>query len=124
MKFPIEDRDGTLGYAVHDLPVGSEYLIAWVAMGLGEHPEINIYGNPQGLRALAKKLLEVAEIDQSKADFPDEDSFHIHCMTGCNTETTSPRLTIGRVDSKNDPEKLRSCFPSRVPEFSSDKCIH
>ena len=69
MKFPIEDRDGTLGYAVHDLPVGSEYLIAWVAMGLGEHPEINIYGNPQGLRALAKKLLEVAEIDRPRLIF-------------------------------------------------------
>ena len=111
------------GHAVQELPAGSEYLIAWVSMGLSENTDINIYGNAQGLRALAKKLVEIAEVDQTEGGFPDDDSFYAHFSTGCNTESKLPRLTIGRVDSKNDCQKLRDGFPLRVPEFSSDRCI-
>ena len=123
MSHQIEGEDGTIGHAVHELPEGSEYLIAWISMGLGETPDINIYGNPQGLRILADKLIEIADLDQATGKFPDSDSFHAHFSTGCNTETNAPRLTIGRVDSKSDPTKLRDCFPARVPEFSADNCM-
>ena len=123
MGFKIEDDAGNIGQGVRELPVGSEYLIAWVSMGLGESPDINIYGNPEGLRRLANKLIEIADLDQTTGEFPDTDSFHKHFATGCNTESKLPRLTIGRVDSKNEPQKLRDCFPHRVPEFSDDKCM-
>ena len=123
MNYPVEGDDGTIGHAVYELPTGSEYLIAWTSMNLNAAPEINIYGNPKGLRALAEKLIEIADLDQTACAFPDDDSFHAHFSTGCNTEVEPPRLTIGRVDSKTDPAILLGSFPARVPEFSADKSL-
>lgn len=90
-----------------------EYLIAWVSQGLARRADINIYGNPAGLRRLAAMLLKVAEFDQSQGRYPDDDSLHCHLNTGLNTAARDdlPRLTLGRVEPKNGSLPIRYPFP-------------
>ena len=94
-------------------PKDAEYLVAWVSQGLGDHTDINIYGNPAGLRRLASMLLRVADYEQSKGRFPNDDSLHCHLSTGLNTTERGslPRMTLGRVDSKDGSELVRYPFP-------------
>ena len=103
-----------------DLNDGVEYLIAWATSSESHGDEIHIYGNPDGLRNLANKLLEMADFDQSTGGFPDDDSEHHHYKIGCNTENRQqhPLLTIGRVDTKQDSKRLRDCFVALDPENS------
>ncbi len=90
-------------------------------MGLEQRPEIHIYGNPAGLRALAEKLMAMAAIDQQSAGIPENDSAHTHYRTGCNTDLGDylPRLTLGRVDEIDNPHKIRYCFAPILPDAGS-----
>ncbi len=88
-------------------------------MGFSEVP--CIYGNPEGLRRLARNLLHIANRNQADDDkLPKDDSYHCHLRTGLNSEAVDslPRLRIGRADSVGDESELRDCFPALVPEFS------
>ncbi len=111
------DNDATPAttYRLND---GQRYLIAWTSSSLERSSEIHIYGNPDGLRDIASKLIQMAELEQSKGGFPDGDSEHHHYKIGGNTEiaSTLPLLTIGRVDSKHDPATIRDCFPGLLAE--------
>jgi hypothetical protein len=102
-------------------PKDAEYLLAWISQDLG-HTDINIYGNPAGLRRLASMLLRVAEHDQSGDPYPASDSLHCHLSTGLNTSARGalPRLTLGRVESKDGSEAVRYPFP----EFDFSKFSH
>lgn len=119
MNYKVENSRGIVGRATRVIPPNSDYLIAWIHQSLDQlHPDICIYGNPEGLRRLAARLIEVAELDQSKI-IPGDDSYHCHISTGANTEVTDdlPRITIGRVDDKNDLNLVRDPFPALVPKF-------
>ena len=71
--------------------------------------DVTIYGDPEGLRCLAKLLLFVADLDQSKLqnNMPADDSFHCQVSPGFREKLPSLRLRVGRVDN-------------RVGEFRSD----
>ena len=120
-NYRIHHPDGRIGQPTYALSEDDEYVVAWVSQGLGESQDISIYGNPKGLRHLADLLLRVANLDQSKED----DSFHCHFLTGLNTEVSGslPRITVGRVDEKNDPKTIRDAFPPLVPEFSGKSIV-
>jgi len=72
----------------------------------GHGPEICIYGDPEGLRSLAKLILFVADVDQSKEPYPSDDSFHLHAGLCDKVPGHPQRITIGRMDSKEG--KLRT----------------
>jgi hypothetical protein len=107
-KPQLKDHDGK----------SPEYLVAWISQGLEAHRDICIYGNPSGLRRLAGILLRLAEYDQSSDPCPDEDSVHCHVNTGFNTQErrSLPRLTLGRVDSKDGKTPIRYGFPEIDPD--------
>lgn len=100
----------------------TEYLVVWISQDLGSLPEVNIYGNPAGLRRLAATLNQIADYDQSLGAFPDDDSFHCHLDTGRNTRDRDPlpRVTLGRVDSKDAKQPVRSPFPEIDPKLGVD----
>jgi hypothetical protein len=66
-----------------------------------EEGEVTIYGDPEGLRSLAKVLQFVADINQSllQDGMPTEDSFHCHVFPGEHFSVPSLPLRIGRVDT-------------------------
>ena len=119
MDYEVEKSDGTVGRASSIIPSGTDYL-GWTEQGLGASPELCLYGNPEGLRALAQKLEQIADLDQSKAGLSDDDGFHVHLSTGLNTEAVEqlPTLRIGRVDAADAPDEIRCGFPAFVSEFS------
>lgn len=121
-KYKVVDERGREGIPTDDLSRSKEYLLAWVSQGLEQSVEINIYGNPAGLRHLAQLLLRVADLDQKRTVDPAASHFHCHVHTGLNTEARGmlPRLTIGRVDLKLNPQKLDDDFPPLVPRFCKE----
>ena len=60
--------------------------------------EIFIYGDPAGLRSLAKLLEFVADIDQKKEQVSEHDSYHVHAVITGQYEAHSDRITIGRAE--------------------------
>ncbi|MFM2386992.1 MAG: hypothetical protein RL660_1749 [Bacteroidota bacterium] len=65
--------------------------------------EVFIHGNPEGLRSLAKLLLEIAELKQEEV----EDTFlpigareHYHLRPNIELSKSSIEVTIGRLDAK------------------------
>jgi len=65
--------------------------------------EILIHGNPEGLRSLAKLLLEIAELNQEAV----EDKFlpvgareHYHLRAGIELSKSSNEVIIGRLEAK------------------------
>ncbi len=99
----------------------TEYLVAWISQDLETLPEINIYGNPAGLRRLAEALIQIADYDQALGGFPDDDSVHCHLDTGRNTHEGKllPRVTLGRVDSKDGKQLVRAPFPELDPALGA-----
>ncbi|MFZ2641677.1 MAG: hypothetical protein WA117_11820 [Verrucomicrobiia bacterium] len=124
-KYKVVDERGREGIPTDDLSRSKEYLLAWVSQDLEQKVEIHIFGNPAGLRHLAQLLLRAADLDQTKALDPAESHFHCHVHTGLNTAVRGelPILTIGRVDSKLNPQKLVDVFPSLVPRFCKESMI-
>lgn len=60
--------------------------------------EVSIYGDPAGLRSLAKLLEYVADLDQAKEPIPEHDSYHHHAVITGKCDKHSDRITIGRAD--------------------------
>ena len=102
----------------------AEYVVAWASQGLDQKNEVCIYGNPAGLRHLARILLGLAELDQTTLNMPDTDTDHAHLRSGINTEACDslPQLRIGRVDKKLDSSRINDGWPRIVVELG-DKGI-
>jgi len=79
-----------------------------------KHPgelEVCIYGDPAGLRSLAKLLNFIADLDQTKEPFPDEhDSYHHHVFVAGQYRGHSQQITLGRADDKKGRKRF-DVFP-------------
>ncbi len=65
--------------------------------------EILIHGNPEGLRSLAKLLLEIAELNQEAVDdkfLPVGAREHYHLRAGIELSKSSNEVIIGRLEAK------------------------
>lgn len=65
--------------------------------------EILIHGNPEGLKSLAKLLIEIAELDQEKVKdkyLPIGAREHYHLRPGIELSKSSIEVIVGRLDAK------------------------
>ena len=72
-----------------------------------EWNEIFIHGDPEGLRSLAKILIDLAEINQDLIDdslLPTGEREHITLSSGIDISNSSDNVTIGRLDAKKTGE--------------------
>jgi hypothetical protein len=74
--------------------------------------EVFIYGDPAGLRSLAKLLEYVADLDQKKEPYPEHDSYHCHAIIAGKYKAHSARITIGRADDKKGKKRF-DVFPKK-----------
>lgn len=66
-------------------------------------PEVLIYGTPSGLKMLADKLLELADLDQeSMGKLPEGVGHHIDLRAGNELAEESDLAVIGRIDGKGN----------------------
>ena len=77
-------------------------LLTFVTESEDGSNKINIYGNPEGLRALAAALIKQADVDQSKMKhLGDDDTDHTHYKAsheGGILSASSDELQLGRTD--------------------------
>jgi len=69
--------------------------------------EILIHGNPDGLRSLAKLLLEIAELNQEAVDdkyLPAGAREHYSLRPGIELSASSNQVVVGRIDAKTTGE--------------------
>ena len=72
----------------------------------GRKKQVGIYGDPKGLRYLARLLNDIADIDQSKVpdiNCPINDSVHFHLDDHSGRGRIHPKsenIILGRADSK------------------------
>ncbi len=65
--------------------------------------EILIHGDSEGLKSLAKQLIDLAELDQEKVDnkfLPVGAREHLHLKPNIELSKSSTETIIGRLDSK------------------------
>jgi len=65
--------------------------------------EVLIHGNPEGLKSLAKLLIEIAELNQEKVDdkfLPIGAREHYHLRPGIELSKSSTEVIVGRLDAK------------------------
>jgi hypothetical protein len=65
--------------------------------------EVLIHGNPEGLRSLAKLLLQIADLNQEEvADdyLPIGAREHYHLRAGIELSASSDDVIVGRIDAK------------------------
>ena len=65
--------------------------------------EILIHGNPEGLKSLAKLLIEIAELDQDEVEdkyLPIGAREHFHLTPNIELSKSSDRVIVGRLDAK------------------------
>lgn len=65
--------------------------------------EILIHGNPEGLKSLAKLLIEIAELNQEKVEdkyIPIGAREHYHLRPGIELSKSSIEVIVGRLDAK------------------------
>ncbi|MET4084093.1 hypothetical protein ABIB40_004067 [Pedobacter sp. UYP30] len=65
--------------------------------------EVLIHGNPEGLKSLAKLLIEIADLNQEKVEnkyLPIGAREHHHLCPGIELSKSSMRVTVGRLDAK------------------------
>ena len=69
--------------------------------------EILINGNPEGLKSLAKLLLEIAELNQNEVEekyLPIGAREHYHLTPNIELSKSSDTVIIGRLDAKGTGE--------------------
>jgi hypothetical protein len=69
--------------------------------------EILIHGNPEGLKSLAKLLLEIAELNQEEVEekyLPIGAREHYHLTPNIELSKSSNSVIIGRLDAKGTSE--------------------
>lgn len=65
--------------------------------------EVHIYGTPDGLRMLAEKLLELADLDQeSMVKLPEGIGHHLDLRAGIELADESDLAVVGRIDGKGN----------------------
>lgn len=65
--------------------------------------EILIHGNPEGLRSLAKLLIEIADLNQEEVEnkyLPIGAREHYHLTPNIELSKSSDRVIVGRLDAK------------------------
>ena len=79
---------------------------------------ICVYGDPPGLRSLACKLLQLADLNQSELDgrsCPNSEGVHVHLDQSMGIHLSSCQLIVGRSDAKgtgDDRWITGSCDPA------------
>jgi hypothetical protein len=69
--------------------------------------EVSIHGNPEGLRSLAKLLLELADLNQDEVEdnyLPIGAREHYHLRPNIELSNRSVEVIIGRLDAKGTGE--------------------
>jgi hypothetical protein len=69
--------------------------------------EILIHGNPEGLKSLAKLLIEIAELNQEKVEdkyLPIGAREHYHLRPNIELSKSSIEVIVGRLDAKGTGE--------------------
>ena len=65
--------------------------------------EVLIHGNPEGLKSLAKVLMEIAELNQNNVEdkrLPTGARAHVHLRPGIELSKSSCDGIVGRLDAK------------------------
>ncbi len=65
--------------------------------------EVLIHGNPEGLKSLAKLLMEIAELNQNDTEdkqLPTGARAHVHLRPGMELSKSSCEIIVGRLDAK------------------------
>ena len=65
--------------------------------------EVLVHGNPEGLKSLAKLLIEIAELNQEKVEdkyLPVGAREHYHLRPGIELSKSSIEVIVGRLDAK------------------------
>jgi len=73
--------------------------------------EILIHGNPEGLKSLAKLLIEIAELNQEKVEdkyLPNGAREHYHLRPGIELSKSSIEVIVGRLDAKGTGDFYKS----------------
>lgn len=84
------------------------------ALGLEDWNEILIHGDPEGLRSLAKALLQLADVDQETMDeLPAGAREHIHLRPNLELAGSSEQVVVGRLDAKGTGNFYDSYIPKR-----------
>jgi hypothetical protein len=76
--------------------------------------EILIHGNPQGLKSLAKLLVEIAELNQEEVEdkyLPMGAREHYHLTPNIELSKSSDRVIVGRLDAKGTSEFYTRFIP-------------
>ncbi|HWA28939.1 MAG TPA: hypothetical protein VG734_25025 [Lacunisphaera sp.] len=93
----------------------SGYQIAFSLEETRGEREVFIYGDPAGLRSLAKLLLAVADLDQTKEELPLHDSYHVHAVMPASYAGHSAKITVGRADDRRGKKRF-DVFPKPNPK--------
>ena len=78
--------------------------------------EILIHGNPEGLKSLAKLLLEIAELNQEKVEdkyLPNGAREHYHLRPNIEISKSSNSVIIGRLDAQGTGEYYERFIPKK-----------
>ena len=66
---------------------------------------VSVYGDPAGLRWLAKVLQAIADLDQRRIpdeNLPPHEGFHTHLRPESECRAMSQEVIVGRLDAKAD----------------------
>ncbi|HNX33748.1 MAG TPA: hypothetical protein PKM57_03920 [Kiritimatiellia bacterium] len=81
-------------------PKPSGKLAIYPSIENGQICEVNIIGDPEGLRYLASVLRVVAEVDREKCSIPSGAYVHLHLRPECELIDYSSSVMISRADEK------------------------
>ena len=78
--------------------------------------EVLIHGNPEGLKSLAKLLIEIAELNQEEIEdkyLPNGAREHYHLTPNIELSKSSNTVIIGRLDAKGTGEFYERFIPKK-----------
>jgi hypothetical protein len=79
--------------------------------------EVSIHGNPEGLKSLAKLLIEIAELNQEKVEdkyLPIGAREHYHLRAGIELSNSSDQVIVGRLDAKGTGVFYDRFIPKKI----------
>jgi hypothetical protein len=79
--------------------------------------EVLIHGNREGLKSLAKLLLEIAELNQEKVEdkyLPNGAREHYHLKPNIDLSANSVNVFVGRLDAKGTGEYYKGFIPKKA----------
>jgi hypothetical protein len=78
--------------------------------------EVLIHGNPEGLKSLAKLLIEIAELNQEEVEekyLPKGFREHTELRPGLELSKSSAQVIVGRLDAKGTGEYYDRFVPKK-----------